>query len=109
MHLSDMRIIDVLCYYDGPMIFVLESYKSLFLGYWRDEDREDNLGTYWYLPYTKDQIEIARKGGVSLTDFIRGSDGAWEITWYKDVPIKIKWRPMSEISDEELPDHDVLI
>lgn len=109
MHLSDMRTTDVLCYYDGPMMFILESYKSLFFGYWKNEDREGNLITYWYLPYEKHQIQIAKDGGVSLADFIRTADGAWEITWNGSIPIKIKWRPMSEISDEELPDRDVLI
>ena len=109
--LGEMKVVDVLLYYDRPFIFHCKDIvDSQYIVHLIDDDDD---GEHWFMvPSSSYRIECVRIGKISLRDSILFAEHGWiwEVTtpYNGDLGKKIK-RLCASLGENDLPDEDLIL
>ncbi len=103
--LGNLRIVDVLDFYDGPKLFVARNtIGSYFLSLWADEDGQNN---WWlYLPISQRQLDELYSGTLSIREAYIGAEE--NFVYSIGEPISRGGRFQLEIIQSSDLDYDLL-
>ena len=110
--IGKLRIVDVLDYYDRPMLFTCESMSGqMYLVSWIEP--EDKSDRWFYLPISMGRLSSVKQSIVSLYQaFSEPEDGwLWEVRSFHalETTTEVKQLLSSEILSDDLPDVDSFI